>query len=56
MRMGVEPYGTLGTKSAKKCCHIGTLEAFHLWSLAISVKAQSLTSQLSTNDVARPLY
>ena len=21
---------TLGTKSVKKCCHVGTLEAFHL--------------------------
>ena len=30
---------TLGTKSIKKCCHVGTLEAFHLWSLATSVKA-----------------
>ena len=27
---------TLGAKSAKKYCHIGTLEAFHLWSLATS--------------------
>ena len=30
---------TLGAKSAKKCCHVDTLEAFHLWSLATSVKA-----------------
>ena len=22
----------LGAKSAKKCCHVGTLETFHLWS------------------------
>ena len=36
---------TFGTKSAKKCCHIGTLEAFHLWSLATSVKAQRSTSR-----------
>ena len=36
---------TLGTKSAKKCCHVGTLEAFHLWSLATSVKAQRSTSR-----------
>ena len=28
---------TLGVKSAKKCCHVGTLEAFHLWSLVTSV-------------------
>ena len=34
---------TFGAKSAKKCCHIGTLEAFHFWSLAISVKAQRST-------------
>ena len=31
---------TLDAKSAKKCCHVGTLEAFHLWSLATCVKAQ----------------
>ena len=43
---------TLGTKSAKKCCHVGTLEAFHLWSLAISVKAQRSTSRLFTNHIA----
>ena len=36
---------TLGAKSAKKCCHVGTLEAFHLWSLATSVKAQRSTSR-----------
>ena len=30
---------TLGAKSVKKCCHVSTLEAFHLWSLATSVKA-----------------
>ena len=44
---------TFGTKSAKKCCHVGTLEAFHLWSLATSVKAQRSTSRLSTNYIAR---
>ena len=42
---------TLGTKSTKKCYHVGTLEAFHLWSLAPSVKAQRSTSRLSTNHV-----
>ena len=42
---------TLGAKSAKKYCHVGTLEAFHLWSLATSVKAQRSTSQLSTNTL-----
>ena len=42
---------TLGAKSAKKCYHISTLEAFHLWSLATSVKAQRSTSRLSTNHV-----
>ena len=47
---------TLGTKSAKKCCHVGTLEAFHLWSLATSMKAQRLTSRLSTNHIARFLH
>ena len=36
---------TFGAKSAKKCCHIGTLEAFHLWSLVTSVKAQRSTSR-----------
>ena len=47
----------LGTKSAKKCCHVGTLEAFHLWSLSkSSVKAQRSTSRLSTNHIARFLY
>ena len=30
---------SFGIKSVKKCHHIGTLEAFHLWSLATSVKA-----------------
>ena len=30
---------TLGAKSVKKCYHVGILEAFHLWSLATSVKA-----------------
>ena len=34
----------LDAKSAKKCCHVGTLEAFHLWSLATSVKAHRSTS------------
>ena len=43
---------TLGAKSAKKCCHIGTLEVFHLWSLATSVKALRSTFGLSTNHVA----
>ena len=33
-----------GAKGAKKCCHEGTFEAFHLWTLAISVKAEKLTS------------
>ena len=42
---------TLGTKSAKKCCHIDTLKAFHLSNLATSVKAQRSTSRLSTNHV-----
>ena len=42
---------TLGAKSAKTCCHVGTLEAFRLWSLATSVKAQRLTFQLSTNHI-----
>ena len=35
---------TLGAKSAKKYCHVGTLEAFHLWSLGTSVKAKRSTS------------
>ena len=43
---------TLGAKSAKKYYHVGTLEAFHLWNLATSVKDQRLTSWLSTNHVA----
>ena len=43
---------TLGAKSARKYCHVGTLEAFHLWSLATTVKAQRSTSRLSTNHVA----
>ena len=30
---------TLDAKSVKKCYHVGILEAFHLWSLATSVKA-----------------
>ena len=47
---------TLGTKNAKKYCHVGTLEAFHLWSLATSVKAQRSTSWLSTNHIARFLH
>ena len=29
---------TLGAKSAKKCNHVGTLEVFHLWSLATTLK------------------
>ena len=35
---------TLRTKSAKKYYHVGTVEAFHLWSLAINVKVEKLTS------------
>ena len=35
---------TLRAKSAKKWCHVGTFEAFHLWSLATNVKAQRSTS------------
>ena len=31
---------TLGTKSAKKYCHVSTLEAFHLWILGTSMKAK----------------
>ena len=42
---------TLGAKSVKKCYHVGTLEAFHLWSLATSVKAQRSISWLSTNHI-----
>ena len=34
----------LGIKNAEKCCHIGTLEAFHLWTLATGVKAERSTS------------
>ena len=30
----------LGAKSAKMCCHVGILEAFHLWTLGTSVKAK----------------
>ena len=44
---------TLGTKSVKKYCHVGTLEAFHLWNLATIVKAQRSTSWLYTNHGAR---
>ena len=47
---------TLGAKSAKKCYHVGTLEAFHLWSLATSVKAQRSTSWLSTNHIVGFLH
>ena len=47
---------TLGAKSAKKCCHVGTLEAFHLWNLATSVKAQRSTSWLFTNHTAGFLH
>ena len=46
----------LGAKSTKKCYHVGTLEAFHLWSLATSVKAQRSTSRHSTNHIARFLH
>ena len=42
---------TFGTKSAKNYCHVGTLETFHLWNLATSVKAQRSTFGLSTNHV-----
>ena len=42
---------TLGAKSVKKCCHGGTLEVFHLWTLAISMKAERSTSRLSTNHI-----
>ena len=45
-----------GAKSAKKSCHVGTLEAFHLWNLATNVKAQRSTSQLSTNHIAGFLH
>ena len=31
---------TLDAKSTKKCCHVGTLEAFHLRILATSVKVK----------------
>ena len=31
-------------KVPRKHCHVGTLEAFHLWSLATSVKAARSTS------------
>ena len=31
-------------KSAKKCCHVGILEAFQLWTLGTSVKAERLDS------------
>ena len=34
-----------GPKSTKKYCHVDTLEAFHLWSLATSVKAQRSSSR-----------
>ena len=47
---------TLGAKSAKKCCHVGTLETFHLWSLATSVKAQRSTSRLFTNHIVGFLH
>ena len=36
---------TLGAKSAKKCYHIGTLEAFHLLNLGTSEKAKRSTSR-----------
>ena len=42
---------TFGAKSIKKCYYVVTLEAFHLCSLAISVKAQRSTFQLSTNHI-----
>ena len=35
---------TLGAKTTKKCCHVGTLEAFHLWTLENSMKAERLES------------
>ena len=38
---------TLDIKSAKKYCHVCTLETFHLWGLATSVKAQRSTSCFS---------
>ena len=31
----------------QKCCHIGTLEAFYLWTWGISVKAKRLDSHSS---------
>ena len=43
-------------KSAKKYCHVDTLKAFHLWSLATSVKAQRSTSRLSTNHIVGFLH
>ena len=42
--------------SAKKCYHVGTLEAFYLWSLATSVKVQRLTSRLFTNHIVGFLH
>ena len=36
---------TLAAKSTKKCCHVSTLEAFHLWNLGTSVKAKRLDSR-----------
>ena len=36
---------TLDAKSVKKCYHEDTLEAFHLWTLSTSVKAERPTSR-----------
>ena len=36
--------GTLDAINAKKCYHIGILEAFHLWSLVTTMKAERLIS------------
>ena len=36
--------GAKSAKSAKKYCHVGTLEAFYLWSLSNSMKAKRLDS------------
>ena len=30
-------FSIIGTKSTKKYCHVGTLKAFHLWTLGTSV-------------------
>jgi hypothetical protein len=31
---------TLGTKTHKKCCHVGILEAIVVWPLASKMRAQ----------------